>query len=99
MLVAEISVWPFGSKKDKRQIGRLTIALITPGEDVADYDCRLDGGEPVYVRGHDRNDGALKLVAKAIEAIEREQPTGCKTCGGRIMHKMGCWEFAKEVSK
>lgn len=97
MLVADISVWPFGSKKDKRQIGRLTISLITPGGDPADYECQLDGGKPFYVRGHDRNDGAWKLVEKAIAVMEKEQPTGCKVCGGRIMHKMGCWEFAKEA--
>lgn len=98
MLVVDVNIWPFGERNHKRQIGRLKISLLTPGQgDSADYECRLGEGPPFYVRGHDRNDGAWKLVEKAIGILEQEQPTGCRACGGRIMHKMNCYEFVKEV--
>jgi hypothetical protein len=69
MLVVRIEIWPGGDSRAQRQIEALTIVNIGPaGVGWHAYEARHDGGvAPVR---HRQAEGALVLVARAIDALE-----------------------------
>ena len=69
MLVARVEIWPGGDSRAQQQIEALTIVnvgLAKPGWHA--YEIRHDG-RLAQVR-HRQVDGALVLVARAIDALE-----------------------------
>lgn len=66
MLVVTVEVWPGGNVLRRRVIGTMNLANISELADVSDYEGFLDG-KPVEVKGHRRDDGAWKLVHRAVE--------------------------------
>jgi hypothetical protein len=69
MLVVRVEIWPGGDSRAQRQIEILTIVNVGPsGAGWHAYEARSDGGV-AHVR-HRQIDGALALVARAIDALE-----------------------------
>ena len=69
MLVVRVEIWPGGDSRAQRQIEALTIVNVgsaEPGWHA--YETRHDG-RLAHVR-HRQGDGALVLIARAIDALE-----------------------------
>lgn len=69
MLVVTVEVWPGGSPLRKRNIGTLTLANVSELAEVSDYEGILSASTaqiPVTVTGHERADGAWKLVQTVL---------------------------------
>lgn len=68
MLVVRVEIWPGGDPRPLRQIAVLCIVNVGPESDGRfAYEARNDGRIARLV--HDRADGALTLVARAIDAL------------------------------
>lgn len=69
MLVVRVEIWPSGDSRAQRQIEALTIVNVGPaGPGWHAYEARHDGG--VALVRHRQVEGALVLVARAINALE-----------------------------
>lgn len=66
MLVVRLEVWPGGRERDRREVGRVTIANESGLASISDYSVRIDGQEMPGVRGHERAKGAWDLVWRAL---------------------------------
>lgn len=70
MIVVRIELWPGGDPRPLRQIAILGIANVGPGVGSTHvYEARAAGR--IARLSHDRADGALALVAQAIDALAR----------------------------
>jgi hypothetical protein len=68
MIVVRIELWPLGDPRPLRQIAILGIVNVGPEPDGRDsYEARFEGR--ITRLSHDRADGALALVARAIDAL------------------------------
>jgi hypothetical protein len=69
VIVVRVEIWPKGDSRSLRQIESLTIVNLGPADDgLHAYEAR--GQDRVARLTHRRTDGALVLVARAIEALE-----------------------------
>lgn len=72
MLTVTIEIWGGGSPLRRRVIGILSLANVSDLAEESDYEGYLDG-EPIEVKGHNRADGAWKLIQKALnENLEED---------------------------
>ena len=88
MLRCTIEIVPWGDEERRRVIEVIEIANISdpPNADSADYACMVRGSDSLfgpgksraiaYVHKHKRNDGAAKLVAKAIQSLDWSEHYG-----------------------
>jgi hypothetical protein len=68
VIVVRVELWPGGDPRPLRQIAILGIVNVGPdGEGRHSYEARLGGR--ITRLSHNRADGALALVARAIEAL------------------------------
>lgn len=74
MIVVRVELWPGGDPRPLRQIAILGIVNVGPAAGGRHaYEVRSDGR--ITRLSHDRADGALALVARAIDAlVERSEP-------------------------
>lgn len=68
MIIVRVELWPGGDPRSLRQIELLSIVNVGPDADGRhSYEARHDGR--IARLRHDRADGALALVARAIESL------------------------------
>lgn len=68
MIIVRVELWPGGDPRTLRQIELLSIVNVGhDGLGRHSYEARHDGR--IVSLSHDRADGALALVARAIEAL------------------------------
>jgi hypothetical protein len=68
VIVVRVELWPFGDPRPLRQIAILGIVNVGPdGDGRHSYEVRFEGR--VTRLSHDRADGVLALVARAIDAL------------------------------
>jgi len=78
VIVVRVELWPGGDPRPLRQIAILGIVNVGPdGKGRHSYEARFEGR--ITRLSHNRADGALALVARAIEALAE----GC-SCAVRI---------------
>jgi hypothetical protein len=81
VIVVRVELWPFGDSRNLRTIEELTIVNVGRIEgDRCRYEARLDGR--LVELEHDRSDGALVLVTRALSAL------GCRSRSGRRASRM-----------
>lgn len=68
MIIVRVELWPGGDARTLRQIEVLSIVNVGPDDDGRhSYEARHDGR--IVSLSHDRANGALALVARALEAL------------------------------
>ena len=68
MIVVRVELWPGGDPRPLHQIAILGIVNVGPiGDGRHSYEARFEGRIADFV--HARSDGALALVARAIDAL------------------------------
>lgn len=80
MIVVRVELWPYGDPRPLRQIALLGIVNVGPdGDGRHAYEARFEGR--ITRLSHDRTDGALALVARAIHALAEGSEQDPKATG------------------
>jgi hypothetical protein len=80
MIVVRVELWPYGDPRPLRQIALLGIVNVGPdGDGRHAYEARFEGR--ITRLSHDRADGALALVARAIDALAQGSESDPKATG------------------